>query len=161
VERRGAVEEHEDAAGAVHVETPDRPVEVALGEVQVAQVLGNLLDNAARYGGPPVDVRVDAVNLDGEPGYGRLTVTDAGPGMGAEMLATATRRFARSADSRPHQGFGLGLSLVEAIVLDAGGELRLCHGGRHERFGRSGAGACAHDDAMTVTVLLPLAATGP
>ena len=46
------------------------------------------------------------------------------------MLATATRRFARSAESRPREGFGLGLSLVEAIVLGAGGELRLCFAGQ-------------------------------
>jgi signal transduction histidine kinase len=160
VDRRGAVAEHGGPAIPVRVAVAgDTPVEVVLGEVQAAQVLGNLLDNAARYGAPPVDVRVDEVEVEGRPGYGRLTVVDAGPGMDAEMLATATRRFARSAESRPHQGFGLGLSLVEAIVLDAGGELRLCHAGRHESFGSTGVGACEHDDAMTVTVLLPLAAT--
>jgi signal transduction histidine kinase len=158
VSRRAALPADGVAASAVRLFASEEPVEVALGEVQVAQVLGNLLDNAARYGAPPVDVRVDEVEVAGEPRYGRLTVTDAGPGMDAELLATATRRFARSAESRPHQGFGLGLSLVETIVLDAGGELRLCHGGRHESFGSSEVGACEHDGAMTVTVLLPLAA---
>lgn len=136
---------------AVDVEA-GAPVEVAVGELPVTQVLGNLLDNAARHGAPPVRVRVDQV-----PGFGRLTVSDGGPGMDAGMLATATRRFARSAESRPREGFGLGLSLVETIVLGVGGELRLCFGGHHEHFGRSGVGPCDHDDAMTVTVLLPLA----
>lgn len=145
-----------DVASSVGVVVAEEPVHVALGEVQVAQVLNNLLDNAARYGAPPVEVRVDELS-----GYGRLTVTDAGPGMDAEMLATATRRFARAAESRPRQGFGLGLSLVEAIVLGAGGELRLCFAGRHECFGQSTAGPCNHDDAMTVTVLLPPATTSP
>ncbi len=140
--------------GGVSVDA-DEPVEVALGEVPVTQVLGNLLDNAASHGAPPVHVRVDRV-----PGYGRLTVSDCGPGMDPEMLATATRRFARSAESRPREGFGLGLSLVEAIVLGAGGELRLCFAGHHQHFGDSGAGPCRHDDLMTVTVLLPLAGGG-
>jgi signal transduction histidine kinase len=126
---------------------------VAVGDVPVTQVLGNLLDNAARHGAPPVRTRVDEV-----PGFGRLTVSDGGPGMDPEMLATATRRFARSAESRPSEGFGLGLSLVEAIVLAAGGELRLCFAGNHERFGRTSAAGCEHDATMTVTVLLPLAA---
>jgi signal transduction histidine kinase len=138
------------SGGEVSVAVGD-PVAVAVGEVPVAQVLGNLLDNAARHGAPPVGVRVDQV-----PGFGRLTLCDSGPGMDAEMLATATRRFTRSAESRPREGFGLGLSLVEAIVLAAGGELRLCFAGHHERFGRSVVGRCEHDDAMTVTVLLPL-----
>lgn len=128
------------------------PVVVAVDDIPVTQVLGNLLDNAARHGAPPVRVRVDRV-----PGFGRLTVSDCGPGMDPEMLATATRRFARSAESRPREGFGLGLSLVEAIVLGAGGELRLCFAGYHQHFGASGVGACDHDQAMTVTVLLPLA----
>jgi signal transduction histidine kinase len=125
---------------------------VALSEVQVARVVNNLLDNAHRHGAPPVRVRVDD-----EGGYARLVVTDSGAGMSPEMLATATRRFARAAESRPREGFGLGLSLVESTVLRAGGELRLCFGGHHESFGSSGAGPCGHDEAMTVTVILPAA----
>jgi signal transduction histidine kinase len=146
------------ASGAFSTaQTVDAPgtVVVRLGEVQVAQVLGNLLDNAARHGAPPVRVRVDAV-----PGFGRLSVSDAGPGMDPEMLATATRRFARSAESRPREGFGLGLALVESIVTGAGGELRLCFDGVHEGFGETTAVPCRHDEEMTVTVLLPLAPDG-
>jgi signal transduction histidine kinase len=131
------------------VATP--PVQVSLGAVQVAQVLGNLLDNAARHGAPPVTVTVDRVGDSG-----RLVVVDHGPGMDAEMLATATHRFARAARSRSREGFGLGLSLVQSIVLRAGGELRLCHAGNHESFGQRRAVPCEHDHAMTVTVLLPL-----
>lgn len=134
----------------VRVETSP-PVEVALGAIQVRQVLGNLLDNAARHGAPPVTARVDTA---GETG--RLVVVDSGPGMDADMLATATHRFARSAKSRSREGFGLGLSLVQSIVLRAGGELRLCHAGNHECFGQRRVVPCDHDDAMTVTVLLPL-----
>jgi signal transduction histidine kinase len=142
-------------AGAGHLSvTGVASAPVALSEVQVARVVGNLLDNAMRHGAPPVRVRVD----DEETGYARLVVTDRGPGMAPEMLATATRRFARAAESRPREGFGLGLSLVESIVLRAGGELRLCSAGHHESFGASGVGACRHDEAMTVTVILPAAA---
>ena len=129
------------------------PVDVALGTVQISQIVGNLLDNAARHGAPPVTVTVDKVS-----GCGRLAVADSGPGMDSAMLATATHRFTRSAEARPREGFGLGLSLVESIVVRAGGELRLCHAGEHERFGQAQAVPCSHDDAMTVTVLLPLAA---
>lgn len=126
------------------------PVRVALGSTQLTQVLGNLLDNAGLHGRSPVTVIVDTVE-----GIGRLVVTDQGGGMDADTLATATRRFARSAESRSRAGFGLGLSLVEGIVTTAEGELRLCYGGRHERFGRPFAVPCEHSDAMTVTVLLP------
>ena len=130
---------------------------VALSEAAAGQLVGNLLDNALKHGAPPVRVAVDR-----PAGWGRLVVTDAGPGMDAELLATATRRFTRSAASRSREGFGLGLSLVESLVTRAGGELRLCSGGRHERYGlapASGEGPaaapCGHGDEMTVTVLLP------
>jgi signal transduction histidine kinase len=143
-----------EGAGDVPVRvTTAPPVDVALGAIQISQIVGNLLDNAARHGAPPVVVTVDKVG-----GCGRLAVADSGGGMDAEMLATATHRFTRSAEARPREGFGLGLSLVESIVARAGGELRLCHAGRHELFGQAHPVPCSHDEAMTVTVLLPLAA---
>jgi signal transduction histidine kinase len=52
--------------------------------------------------------------------------------MDPEMLAQATRRFARSAEARSREGFGLGLALVEATVRQAGGEQRLISGGCHQ-----------------------------
>lgn len=142
-----------DGAGHLQIKVETSPpVDVAAGDVQVTQVLGNLLDNAERHGRPPVTVRVDDVGQSG-----RLVVVDEGGGMDAAMLATATHRFARAAESRTREGFGLGLSLVESIVARAGGELRLCHDGVHERFGTLRDVPCDHDSSMTVTVLLPLA----
>jgi signal transduction histidine kinase len=123
---------------------------VALTEAAAGQLLGNLLDNAAKHGADPVTVRVDTTG-----GWGRLAVSDAGPGMDQGLLATATRRFTRSVDSRSREGFGLGLSLVESLVSRAGGELRLCSGGHHERYGVRADVPCTHGDEMTVTVLLP------
>jgi len=82
--------------------------------------------------------------------------------MDAELLATATRRFTRAASSRSREGFGLGLSLVESLVTRAGGQLRLCSSGHHQRYGAVPAAdpapdqvPCDHGGAMTVTVLLP------
>ncbi len=138
------------STGELRLQVPPGPVPVVLGSVQAAQVVGNLLDNAERHGAPPVTVTVDEVD-----GFGRLQVQDRGPGMAPELLATATRRFARAAESRSQEGFGLGLSLVESIVVGAGGEVRLCHGGHHERIGLARETACTHDGSMTVTVLLP------
>ncbi len=125
-------------------------VPVTLGDTQVAQLLGNLLDNAELHGRPPVTVYVEQV-----PGAGRLVVADHGDGMDADLLATATQRFTRAAESRSKPGFGLGLSLVESTITQAGGELRLCYAGTHQRFGRPHPAPCQHDNEMTVTVILP------
>jgi signal transduction histidine kinase len=126
------------------------PVYVNTGLTQVNQILGNILDNAALHGQPPVTITVGHTT-----GVARLMVVDAGDGMDAEMLANATRRFSRSDKSRSRAGFGLGLSLVEATVKAADGELRLCHAGTHQTFGHSQPIPCGHSQAMTVTVLLP------
>ena len=158
VARRNALARATSHAGAVTRLTAPRPVPVGLPAAAVEQLLGNLLDNAARHGALPVSVGVDTVG-----DWGRLVVADGGPGMDAELLATATRRFTRSAASRSREGFGLGLSLVESIVTRSGGELRLCFAGHHRRYGTAADGvddiACRHSDAMTVTVLLPLSPT--
>ncbi|MFC4785832.1 ATP-binding protein [Nocardioides sp. MAHUQ-72] len=149
VERRNAVDRATHHGGAaIHLAASASPV--ALSEAAAGQLLGNLLDNAARHGAPPVEVCVDVVDA-----RARLRVADSGPGMEPALLATATRRFTRSAGSRSREGFGLGLSLVESLVNRAGGELRLCSGGHHERYGAASGVPCEHDDRMTVTVLLP------
>lgn len=152
VARRNALARATRPGGAPVALTAPEPVRVALPVAAADQLLGNLLDNADRHGGRPVSVRVDRAD-----GCGRLVVGDRGPGMEPGLLATATRRFTRSADSRAREGFGLGLSLVEAVVGRAGGELRLCSGGHHTSYGEHTGVACEHDAAMTVTVLLPLA----
>ncbi len=151
VTRRNALTRATSHAGEVRLVTGE-PVAVRLPAAAVEQLLGNLLDNALRHGAEPVSVTVDRVGP-----CGRLTVVDEGPGMEPELLATATRRFTRAPASRSGSGFGLGLSLVESIVARSNGELRLCFGGRHERTGTAYDVACTHGDAMTVTVLLPLA----
>lgn len=155
VARRNAVA-RATGHGAATVALDAHEAPVLLSEAAAGQLVGNLLDNALKHGAPPVRVTVDRAG-----GWGRLLVTDAGPGMDAELLATATRRFTRAASSRSREGFGLGLSLVETLVTRAGGELRLCSGGHHQRYNAAGAMSsasevpCTHDGAMTVTVLLP------
>lgn len=144
-----------DGRPPVQLRASKEAVPVALGETQVTQLLDNLLDNAELHGQPPVTVIVDQV-----PGAGRLVVADHGDGMDPDLLATATRRFTRAAESRSRPGFGLGLSLVEAIITHAEGELRLCYAGTHQRFGYPYPAPCQHDYAMTVTALLPATESG-
>jgi signal transduction histidine kinase len=151
VRRRNALARASGGGGGVQLEVAG-PVLVAAPPAAVEQLLGNLLDNADRHGGDPVTVTVDRAG-----GCGRLRVVDGGPGMDPELIATATRRFTRSAASRSRAGFGLGLSLVEGVVARFGGELRLCCNGVHRGHGTTYPLACEHTDAMTVTVLLPLA----
>ena len=53
-------------------------------------------------------------------------------------------------------GAGLGLALVEALVVQVGGELRLCHHGTHTTHGRPVPVPCEHGDEMSVSVIVPV-----
>lgn len=141
-------------ASDVVVSLPTEPLWVAIADFELERVLTNLLDNAARHGAPPFKVDLD------EPAHGwaGLRASDAGPGMTPALLAIATQRFARADEARARPGTGLGLFLVEALVTQAGGEVRLCHSGQHTSYGRPAPVECGHGPEMTVTVLLPTSA---
>jgi signal transduction histidine kinase len=114
------------------------------------RIVANLLDNALLHGKAPIDVEVRR-----EGSWAIASVTDAGPGMDAEMLSQATRRFARAPEARSRPGSGLGLALVEQLVSGIGGQLRLCSDGHHTVHGAPAEPPCDHDERMRVTVLLP------
>ncbi|MFD7074268.1 ATP-binding protein [Nocardioides sp. NPDC059952] len=146
-----------DHAGSLTVTLPEEPVPAPMADFELERVLSNLLDNASTHGAPPVQVSVD----EPAPGWARLTVADAGPGMPPALLTTATQRFTRAEEARARPGSGLGLSLVGTLVSRAGGELRLCHDGRHATYGSPAPVTCTHGSEMTVTVLLPTDRTDP
>ncbi|HEX5089767.1 MAG TPA: ATP-binding protein [Nocardioides sp.] len=140
-----------DRAGEISLRTPPQPALARLDPRVLERVVTNLLDNAFAHGRPPVRVRVRSAG-----DHTVLEVADAGLGMPPELLGQATRRFHRAPDARSRPGAGLGLSIVEQLVTGAGGELRVCHGGCHTSNGSPVALDCDHDDAMTVTVILPV-----
>lgn len=143
---------HPDRADGVVVDEPAARVHAAVGRQALERIVTNLLANALAHGSAPVRVVVRR-----EGAHAVLQVVDEGPGMAPEMLAQATRRFSRAPEARARPGAGLGLSLVEHLVVSAGGELRLCHAGHHASTGVAADVACLHDDRMTATVLLPVA----
>jgi len=96
---------------------PPPPVAVYTDPDALGIVLQNLIDNALAHGNrsEPVTVRVTP--------DGTIAVANAGPVVPPESLATLTRRFVRGGTSA--EGLGLGLSIVEAIMAQAGGRLDL------------------------------------
>ncbi|MFC7534075.1 sensor histidine kinase [Actinoplanes sp. GCM10030250] len=110
---------------------PGTPDEWFVDRRRVEQTLGNLLDNAIRYGGGPVAVRLstpDNVHV--------LEVDDEGPGVAEQDRTTIFARFVRgpAAGSRgAGDGTGLGLAIVA--------EHAAAHEGRAEVRERPGGGA--------------------
>jgi signal transduction histidine kinase/ActR/RegA family two-component response regulator len=102
------------------VSLPDQPVRVQGDPVRLAQVLGNLLNNAAKYteDGGKIWLTVERAN-----GEAVCRVRDTGLGIPSDMLASVFDPFTqvdRSLD-RSQGGLGIGLTLVKQLVeLHAG-----------------------------------------
>jgi len=84
-------------------------------------LLDNLLDNAIKYSAATRSLTVSARH---EPPTVVLSVRDQGVGIRAADLGQVTRRFFRGAGAAPG-GNGLGLAIVQKIVTDHGGILRI------------------------------------
>ena len=90
----------------------------------IGQALANLLDNALKYGADGAEARVTVAA--GRAGDAiRLGVSDHGPGIPEAERGRVLGRFVRLEDARSRPGFGLGLSLVNAVVRLHRGTLRL------------------------------------
>jgi len=82
---------------------------------RIGRAVGNLLDNAVKFGG---DGAIDVTVRDGT-----LVVRDRGPGVGADDLPRVFDRFYRSASARAVPGSGLGLAIVHQVAAAHGGSV--------------------------------------
>ena len=102
------------------------PLLTASGDAdRLDQVLGNLVDNAIKYGRASGTVTVGGTKR--ADGRLEIFVRDDGPGVPPEALDRVFERFYRAdkARSRDQGGTGLGLSIVKHIVQAHGGEVRV------------------------------------
>ncbi|MGL4405583.1 MAG: ATP-binding protein, partial [Notoacmeibacter sp.] len=94
---------------------------VQAGPVAMSRAIGNLIDNAMRYGGNA------RVTLSIETERAQITVEDDGPGIAPEKIEALFEPFVRGDNSRNAEtgGTGLGLSIARAIILSSGGTIKL------------------------------------
>jgi two-component system CheB/CheR fusion protein len=101
-----------------------KPVLVSADRNRLAQVVGNLLQNAAKFTGPGGRVRA-IVSVDSEGKLAVVRVADTGVGMAPEMLARLFQPFTQADATldRSKGGLGLGLALVKGLVELHGGTI--------------------------------------
>lgn len=106
-----------DPARRIQSKVPkDLPL-VKADPVLLAQLLGNLLDNALKYSEGTIDL---AINTDDRQLV--VSVKDRGPGIPAAEQARLFEPYARG-DHSAQRGVGLGLAVCRAIAQAHGGQL--------------------------------------
>jgi PAS domain S-box-containing protein len=144
----------------LRVELPPEIPSFQADPVRLAQVLSNLLTNAAKYTDSPGRISLTA-SVKGD--VLRLAVKDNGIGLSAEALADIFNMFSQVQDShsRTEGGLGIGLALVKGLVDLHDGSIEVFSEGpgRGSEFvvtlpcqGAEPARAVADDEAAVTTV---------
>jgi signal transduction histidine kinase/ActR/RegA family two-component response regulator len=135
----------EAAKHELSVSIPESPLPVEADATRVAQVVSNLLNNAAKYTPDGGSIQLDATMNDDEL---VVRVRDNGTGIPADMLPEVFEMFTqvgRTID-RAKGGLGIGLTLARRLVEMHGGTLTAESGGPGQ--------------GSTFVVTLPLAEAG-
>lgn len=99
---------------------PMFPVEI--DEQLIRQVLNNLIDNAVKYNGSGVEVRITSADLGGEV---EVRVADNGVGIEPAQMKQIFRKFSRAKKGTAERvkGTGLGLYLAKYFIELHGGSI--------------------------------------
>ena len=105
------------------VEPIDESLQVRGDPVRLAQIIGNLLHNAAKYTGDGGEITLSAIRVGGNS---EIVVRDTGIGIPPEAMPRIFELFTQIPSDRVSTsgGLGIGLALVRALVELHGGEIR-------------------------------------
>jgi len=122
----GAIETSEPVIRAGNhrliVSFPDEPLLLDADPVRLAQIFGNLLNNAAKYSEKGGRIEITA-RRDGEEAL--VTIRDSGDGIAPEQVPKLFEIFTRGERSarRNQSGLGIGLALVRRLTEMHGGRV--------------------------------------
>jgi CheY-like chemotaxis protein len=108
------------ARHALAVSIPPEPMALDVDSVRLAQVLTNLLNNAAKFTAPGGEISV-TVRREGPDAV--ISVRDNGCGISGRMLPRIFDLFTQDDSGRghPHDGLGIGLGIAKRLVELHGG----------------------------------------
>ena len=111
------------AAGCIlRLVTPEDPgFELKCNRIELAQMIGELLNNAIKY----APGAVITATLRIAPGNTIIEITDTGPGLSTAQLANATTRFWRAEQHSKIRGTGMGMTIVEKLATANAARLNL------------------------------------
>lgn len=118
----------DEAGHKLELDIPAQPIAMNIDSTRIAQAVGNLLNNAAKYtpqgGKISLTAQVEAANLV-------IKVADTGIGIPTDMLEHVFDLFTQVGGARSYAqgGLGIGLALVRHIVDMHGGQVHAESGG--------------------------------
>ncbi|MES2534982.1 MAG: response regulator [Pseudomonadota bacterium] len=117
---------------SLEVVLPEEKVWMTGDPVRLAQIVGNLLNNAAKYTTRGGKIRLEAERIGASKL--RIAVQDNGIGIPQDRMATIFDLFTQGepAPDRAQDGLGIGLSLVRQLIGLHGGEIRVESNGAGE-----------------------------
>jgi len=109
---------------------PDGPIWLDGDHTRLAQIVSNLLSNAAKYTPSGGTVSLTATASDG---WATITVADTGVGVPADMQSKIFEIFAQVEDhlGKAQGGLGIGLALVKQLVSLHGGAITVTSAGKN------------------------------
>ncbi|PCE63314.1 sensor histidine kinase [Sediminicola luteus] len=101
---------------------PESPIMAEIDPFHFENALGNLIDNALKYGGYNIQIR-----LKKDQGKVTLEVSDNGAGIDKEQRSKIFDKFYRIPTGNRHdvKGFGIGLYYTKSIIEKHGGQITL------------------------------------
>jgi signal transduction histidine kinase len=116
----------DEARHALRLDLDAAPVWLEADHARVAQIINNLLANAAKYTPPGGELQL---KLRQEGAWAILEVADNGIGIPIEKQERIFEIFEQVdlTDSAAQEGLGIGLALVKQLVELHGGEIALTH----------------------------------
>ncbi|MCA1588881.1 MAG: PAS domain S-box protein [Acidobacteria bacterium] len=112
----------ESAQHELTVSLADHPIYLDADPARIAQILGNLLNNACKFTEPGGKIDL-SVTVDS--GYAEIRIKDTGIGVGPEQLPVIFEMFVQADTSleRTQGGLGIGLTLVKRLAEMHGGSV--------------------------------------
>jgi CheY-like chemotaxis protein len=109
---------------SVAFDPPPQPLKVDGDPIRLAQVIGNLLSNAAKFSPDGARIHVTAARVNGMVQIG---VRDAGAGIDAQILPHVFDLFVQGDQSldRSQGGLGIGLTIAKRLVELHGGRIEV------------------------------------
>jgi len=113
------------------VEPIDETLQVRGDPVRLAQIIGNLLHNAAKYTGDGGEITLTGIGIGP---HVEVAVRDTGIGIAPEAMPHIFELFTQIPSDRASTtgGLGIGLALVRALVELHGGEIRAASKGEDQ-----------------------------